>query len=116
MPQRELSRTSVCFGLALLASVTAAGEVHAQTASRPPSAAAADPLDPAAPAPSVEYRSALAGYRALAEEELLPWPETNRTVERIGGWRAYAREAQQPAQEGQDAGMHGGHAGHGMKK
>jgi hypothetical protein len=41
----------------------------------------------------VAYSSALAGYRGLGEDRLLPWKQANETVNRIGGWRVYAREA-----------------------
>lgn len=55
------------------------------------------PLDAqAAPAPLV-YRSAFAGYRRFDAESAAPtWREANDAVERIGGWRAYAREANAP--------------------
>ncbi|MFC5500166.1 hypothetical protein ACFPOE_21670 [Caenimonas terrae] len=46
---------------------------------------AAQPL----PAPA-----ALEGYRSFDEPKPIPWREANDTVGRIGGWRAYAREAQ----------------------
>ena len=38
----------------------------------------------------------LAHYRAYAVPALQGWRESNETVRRIGGWRAYAREARQP--------------------
>lgn len=44
--------------------------------------------------PQSVYRSAFEGYRAFADEPVRPWRETNDTVGRIGGWKAYAREAQ----------------------
>lgn len=81
----------------------------------PRASTTADPQNTAAPVPPVQYRSALAGYRAFAEEDIRSWSETNQTVERIGGWRAYAREARQPAQEGAATSKQHGHAGHGMK-
>lgn len=40
------------------------------------------------------YRSAFEGYRAFQDAEVAPWRESNDTVGRIGGWRAYAKEAQ----------------------
>lgn len=39
------------------------------------------------------YPSALSGYRAFQEEKISSWKASNDTVARIGGWRAYAREA-----------------------
>lgn len=63
---------------------------------------------PAGPAPVAEagpqerllpYRSAFEGYRPFADQKLAPWAESNATVGAIGGWRAYAKEAQ-GAQDG----------------
>lgn len=55
--------------------------------------AGAASAQPALPA----WRSAFEGYRPFADEPLTSWRESNDNVGRIGGWRAYAREAQQPA-------------------
>lgn len=64
----------------------------AQDAPRP------DPLDAKAPVAPLVYRSAFAGFKPLASDAPpLPWREANDAVERIGGWRAYAREANAPA-------------------
>ena len=46
--------------------------------------------------PAVAYTSALSTYRRLGEDKRVPWTQANETVNRIGGWRSYAREAQQP--------------------
>ena len=55
-----------------------------------------DPLDAKAATAPLIYRSAFTGYRKLAAESPpLAWREANDAVERIGGWRVYAREAQQ---------------------
>lgn len=43
------------------------------------------------------YRSTFEGYRAFADEKVGSWRDANDTVGRIGGWRAYAKEARQPA-------------------
>lgn len=40
------------------------------------------------------YTSAFDGYRRFSEEELVPWRASNDRVREIGGWQAYAREAQ----------------------
>jgi hypothetical protein len=69
----------------------------AATAQTPPSAARkADPLDASVAVPAVRYESSLSRYRGAAEAKAIPWRESNDTAARIGGWRAYAREAQQP--------------------
>lgn len=59
-------------------------------------AARPDPLDAQARVPAAVHSSALAGYRRLGDDRRVDWKEANETVNRIGGWRAYAREAQQP--------------------
>ena len=61
-----------------------------------PRIAAPDPMDAKAKVPALVYESALAGYLRMAEVKPTPWREANDTVTRIGGWRAYTREAQQP--------------------
>lgn len=43
------------------------------------------------------YVSVFAQYQPYAEQALASWPDANATVQRIGGWRAYAREIQAPA-------------------
>jgi hypothetical protein len=52
-----------------------------------------DPLDPAASVPSMRHESALRTYKPSGETKPVPWPDANANVERIGGWRAYARDA-----------------------
>lgn len=47
-----------------------------------------------------QYQSAFSHYHLFNEQPVLPWRETNDTVGRIGGWRFYAREAQQPDGDG----------------
>lgn len=73
--------------------LAAASLAQAQTA---PPAARPDPADSSADVPAVVHRSAFATYRAAGEIEVGSWREANDTVARIGGWRAYAREAAQP--------------------
>ena len=40
-----------------------------------------------------QYRSALEGYQPYSESKMVPWKEANDTVGKVGGWRAYAKEA-----------------------
>lgn len=56
-----------------------------------------DPLDATAPVPALTYRSSLESFRALGDDKPVPWTEANDTAARIGGWRAYARDARAPA-------------------
>lgn len=65
----------------------------AQPAPAAPAAVAATP----APAQAAGYRSTLEGYQPFAQEKILPWRQANETVGKIGGWRAYAKEAQDSA-------------------
>lgn len=74
--------------LALCAATTAAG-AQAATARK------ADPLDAAAVVPAAAYESVF-GRSRRADADAIPWREANDSAARIGGWRAYAREAQQP--------------------
>ena len=55
-----------------------------------------DPLDAKAEVSPLTYTSTLGRYRAAGEVEVGSWREANDTVTRIGGWRAYTREASQP--------------------
>jgi hypothetical protein len=59
--------------------------------------AQAQRLLPAAAAASsaagIAYRSSLADYKRDRDPDLASWREANDAVGRIGGWRAYAREA-----------------------
>lgn len=73
---------------AVVFTLFSAGAVLAQVAANPPS--------PSLPIAGPSYQSAFDDYRPFGEEQLTSWREANDTVGRIGGWRAYAREAQQP--------------------
>ena len=42
------------------------------------------------------YTSVFENYKAYSDEKSLDWKEANRQVERRGGWRQYAKEAQEP--------------------
>jgi outer membrane protein TolC len=43
---------------------------------------------------SVVYLSPIAEYQKFVDEKVLPWKAANDKVAEIGGWRAYAKEAQ----------------------
>lgn len=67
---------------------------------RPAARAEARPAtDPGAATAPLVHRSALSSYRRSGGEDppATAWREANDTVGRIGGWRAYAREAQADA-------------------
>lgn len=44
----------------------------------------------------VQYRSAFSDYVPYSEQAIESWRQANDTVGEIGGWRTYAKEAQQP--------------------
>jgi|EP01136_Pigoraptor_vietnamica_P041638 hypothetical protein len=90
--RRRLLRAvpAVLLATALFASLTAAQAQPTAKAARP------DPLDPKASVTTLRYESSFARYRLLGEEKPVSWRDANDTVTRIGGWRVYAREAQQP--------------------
>mgnify|MGYP000437797634 CR=1 FL=1 len=56
-------------------------------------AARPDPLDAGVAVKAAPYKSPFAGYRGFVEPEVDSWRDSNDTAGRIGGWRAYAREA-----------------------
>jgi hypothetical protein len=85
--------------LVLAALCTSAFAVQAQgvnSPNTPATAARLDPLDAKANVPALTYRSPFSRYRGLSEDKPVSWREANDAVARIGGWRVYAREAQQP--------------------
>jgi len=56
---------------------------------------------------ALAYCSALEKHQPYQAQPVQPWREANDTVGRIGGWRAYAREAADgaPAQDQPGAGI-----------
>ena len=107
--------TSPLHASALAAAFLCCASAQAQTASATGSNAGArpDPLDAKAVVAPLTYESSFARYRPLSDEKLISWREANDTVARIGGWRVYAREAQQaapvPAASAPKPSMHDGH-------
>ena len=81
--------------IALLSTSIAAG-VAAQT-SAPPLTPRAMPktADSQPAAGTTSYHSVFDGYVATSEDKPVSWREANGLVGSIGGWRVYAREAQQ---------------------
>lgn len=75
-----------------LALLGAASPAAAQSAAKAPPPRP-DPLQADAPVPPAVYRSSLAQHRRHADQPVQAWSQSNETVNRIGGWRAYAREA-----------------------
>ena len=65
---------------------------------RPAHAQSAAPKSDTAPAAVVQepYRSAFVGYQPYTDDKMTDWKAANDTTARIGGWREYAKQAQQP--------------------
>ncbi|MDO9092727.1 MAG: hypothetical protein Q7U99_08860 [Rubrivivax sp.] len=68
----------------------------AQAQAQSPTPARPDPTDPKAQVPAVRYESAFAQFRRSGDDKPVAWREANDAVARIGGWRVYTRQAQQP--------------------
>lgn len=45
---------------------------------------------------TIVYTSPLADYQPFVDKKVTAWKAANDKVGQIGGWRAYAKEAQQP--------------------
>ena len=69
--------------------------LHAQGADKTTPAANSGYPTNAEPVLPLVYRSTFDAYHAQRDVTLLPWREANDRVGAIGGWRFYAREAQQ---------------------
>ena len=99
------------------------GDAHAQTQPSPKTAESltASPLKPPpqrAPL-SLGFKSTFDQYKPYSEEKPGGWRAANDEVGRIGGWRAYLKEANEPEakQESapQPAPSSNPHSGHGKK-
>ena len=93
---------------------------HAAMTEAKPAAATAAPTPVVAVTTSssaLRYESVFARYQSYRDEKIGSWREANETVDRIGGWRAYAKEAQQPEKlvPSVPAAKPNPHAGHGSK-
>lgn len=78
--------------LLLIPTAIAAALLGPQTSAAAPK----DPTQAQTPVPPLAYTSALARYKRLSDPPPPNWRAANDEVERIGGWRAYLREAQRP--------------------
>jgi hypothetical protein len=99
---------------AALLSVCAAAGLHPATHAAGAQPARPDPTRIEAEVPPLQHRSALQQYRRLTDEPRRDWRAANAEVARIGGWRAYLREAHAPepaASTPAAPGLHHGHTG-----
>jgi hypothetical protein len=100
MVKTPMHRRSPCALPGLLFTMLLAAQAQAQAQS--PATPRLDPLDPKAQVPSLRYESSFAQFRRIGDDKPVAWREANDAVARIGGWRVYAREAQQPEPVGAD--------------
>jgi hypothetical protein len=73
----------------LLSSSLAAAQPVSNDGTAVQNAAESSPLQ-------LQYFSVFTRYQSFREQPLRSWKETNDTVGKIGGWRFYTRDAQQP--------------------
>ncbi len=77
--------------LALAAFFALALPAYAQSDSHP---VTSDPLDPLARSTPYVRPSAMTRFRGMDDVSPVSWQDANVIVHTVGGWRAYAREAQ----------------------
>ena len=78
---------SGCWRLGSASALMMASVLHAQTTAA---------MAHAAPEAVAPYASAFDGYKPYTDEPLVNWKAANDTTASVGGWREYARQAQQP--------------------
>lgn len=83
-----MSKPLLAYGLVFISALPGLSVAQSPTPAAPASAAQASQ--------SPVFRSAMEGYKPYTEEATANWREANDTTARIGGWRAYAKEARQP--------------------
>lgn len=100
IPGTRAARAAVAtLGLsAALAVISQPAEAQSEQGPKAEAGAAVAEILPPSTSPSA-YKSAFAGYRRFSDEPLMPWRSANDTVRAIGGWQAYAREAQQAIEQ-----------------
>jgi len=64
----------------------------------------------------LQYRSLLSNYAPYNDQAVRPWREANDRVQRIGGWRTYAKEVSDKTPASGDSGTNGHNATHGGVK
>ena len=92
-----MSRSILTAFVAVLGLIAASGAMallpSGESPAPPARSSAASPISQGQSAPN-SYRSAFERYRPFREDQA-GWREANEEVERIGGWKAYAKEAHQ---------------------
>ena len=76
---------TIAFSAATLLAGHANAQIKTPAASNTPAAV-----------PPAPFKSAFEGYQAYSDDKMTNWKAANDEVARIGGWREYAKQAQQP--------------------
>jgi len=92
--------------------------LSAATAQTPSKSPDTDPINAQATVPPAVHRSAITTYRSAGDQSVGSWREANQTVNRIGGWRTYAKEraAEEVPSSPSNPPRSEGHVGHEMGK
>jgi hypothetical protein len=80
-------------GVAVILALLAGAHANAQTVDKPVVPPVSSTWG------SWRYTSPLEGYQRYADTGLSSWVQSNQTVQEIGGWKAYAKEAVDAPQE-----------------
>jgi hypothetical protein len=99
----QIDGNSMSRYLLLLPWMAVLSSTAALTVSAQPAPQVSPPPSQAGQAPAAGYQSTLEGYQPFTDEKILPWKQANDTVGKIGGWRAYAREAHDATAKGDEA-------------
>ncbi|HKO89229.1 MAG TPA: hypothetical protein VJU83_12035 [Burkholderiales bacterium] len=110
MFRRTLAALSAAIGLVVVSAAIA----QAPPDERPSNSGSLSVFIRGESAPTT-YQSAFQAYRPFKEDQV-GWREANEEVDRIGGWKAYAKEASQsgdaPATDNKKTAPADPHAGH----
>ena len=87
----------VSWPFAVLAFVALPGFAQVNTAPAEPISNSKTAVVAQAAPTALPYRSVFDGYQPFTDEKMRSWKDSNNTVEKIGGWRASAKEAAEPA-------------------
>ena len=95
--QRAPRAAALLMGVLALEASAQTPHNHAAMTEMKPAAAPTTAVAPVTTSTSPpRYESVFARYQSYRDEKTGSWREANDTVTQIGGWRAYAKEAQQP--------------------
>jgi hypothetical protein len=111
MPYRS-ARVLLPAAFLILSTLAGAADTSPVASMPPPRPAKADPLDAGVAVPPASHEPAFKRYRPHRDEAPRSWKDANDEVARIGGWRAYAREAAQPDAPAVPASAPSGHGHH----